>query len=342
MTILKRAALWAAWFGLAALVVEPAMPGRNGSGTYTIPNVFVPGATVTASGHNQNFTDIANELTNSVAADGQTTMTGPLKAASGSVSAPGVAFGSDTDTGMYRIGANNLGISAGGTKIIDVASTGATVTGTLDATAVKIGGGNVWSTGDVKLTLKTSADTGWVMMNDGTIGNASSSATTRANADTETLFILLWTNCSDSYCAVSGGRGASAAADYAANKTIALSKVLGRALAIAGSGSGLTARTLGQTVGAETATIAQANLPNVTLTTNITDSRTWYIDSAQAPSSINTGGAGGAVNYFRHNPPNTYSISVSGSISASTPLGGSGTALSIVDPTTFLNAMIKL
>jgi hypothetical protein len=51
-----------------------------------------------------------------------------------------------------------------------------------------------FSTGDVKLTIKTSADTGWVMMIDRSIGNASSGGTERANADTEDLFTLLWTN----------------------------------------------------------------------------------------------------------------------------------------------------
>ena len=48
-----------------------------------------------------------------------------------------------------------------------------------------------FTTGDVKTTLKTTADAGWVMMNDGTIGDASSGGTTRANADTQALFGLL-------------------------------------------------------------------------------------------------------------------------------------------------------
>lgn len=45
-------------------------------------------------------------------------------AADGSASAPGFAFASDTDTGLYRVGANSLGITAGGTlrKTIDTAA----------------------------------------------------------------------------------------------------------------------------------------------------------------------------------------------------------------------------
>jgi microcystin-dependent protein len=113
---------------------------RNGSGTYTKVNTFVAGNSIAATGHNQNWDDLATEITNSVAADGQTTMTGPLKAASGTVSAPGVTFASDTDCGLYRIGANNIGVAANGAKVLDVATTGLTVTGDINATTVKQAG----------------------------------------------------------------------------------------------------------------------------------------------------------------------------------------------------------
>jgi hypothetical protein len=121
---------------------------------------------------------------------------------------------------------------------------------------------NPWSTGDVKLTLKTAADSGWVLMDDGTIGNAASGGTTRANADTEDLFTLLWTNTADAQCPVSSGRGGSAAADFAADKTITLPLALGRALAAYGTGSGLTARVLAETLGAETHTLVEAEMPS--------------------------------------------------------------------------------
>jgi len=98
-----------------------------------------------------------------------------------------------------------------------------------------------FSTGDVKISLKTVADTGWVLMNDLTIGDASSGATGRANADTSALFALLWANIADQWAPVSTGRGASAVADFAAHKTLALPKTLGRALA--GYGVGTTSET---------------------------------------------------------------------------------------------------
>jgi hypothetical protein len=87
---------------------------RNGSGTMTIPNTLVSGTTITASDHNENYSDIATELTNSIAADGQTSMSGALKLASGTAAAPSGTFGSDTDTGTYRRGSNEYGFTTGG------------------------------------------------------------------------------------------------------------------------------------------------------------------------------------------------------------------------------------
>lgn len=94
-----------------------------------------------------------------------------------------------------------------------------------------------FTTGDVKQTIKTVADTGWVLMNDKSIGDATSGATGRANADTSALYALIWDNVIDTWAPVVGGRGANAAADFAAHKAIALPKTLGRALAGYGVGT---------------------------------------------------------------------------------------------------------
>lgn len=59
------------------------------------------------------------------------TMTGVLVAYAGTEALPGVSFASDTDTGIYRIGANNLGISAAGVKRVDVSTAGVSIVGTL-------------------------------------------------------------------------------------------------------------------------------------------------------------------------------------------------------------------
>ena len=63
------------------------------------------------------------------------TMTGALLSYAGSEGSPGVSFASDTDTGFYRIGANNIGIAVGGVKVADFASGASSIVGTLTATA---------------------------------------------------------------------------------------------------------------------------------------------------------------------------------------------------------------
>lgn len=90
---------------------------RNGSGTFTKVNTFTAGTPITAASHNQNWDDAAAEITNSVAADGQTSMTGPLKASSGTSAAPSHTFASDLDTGGYRSATNEYSVAAGGAQI---------------------------------------------------------------------------------------------------------------------------------------------------------------------------------------------------------------------------------
>jgi hypothetical protein len=216
-------------------------------------------------------------------------------------------------------------------------------TGTLEL--VSGGGGGGFSTSDVKPTFKTTADLGWVMMNDGTIGDASSAASTRANADCQTLFILLWTNVLDTWAPVVGGRGASAAADWAAHKKLTLPKALGRALAFAGAGSGLTSRPLGSTAGAETHTLTAAEQASM---------------SVSGSASVSVSGSG-SINIFNSNPSDanneigfsgndaggvggsqTVTVTGSGSGSISGTATGGGGAHSIMSPEMFMNVMIKL
>lgn len=52
----------------------------------------------------------------------------PNLSADGSAAAPAFSFFNDSDNGVYRIGTNNIGISAGGTKVIDVNATTVNIT----------------------------------------------------------------------------------------------------------------------------------------------------------------------------------------------------------------------
>lgn len=165
---------------------------------------------------------------------------------------------------------------------------------------------SAWSTGDGKITMKVVADTGWVMMNDGTIGSGASGASTRANDDTLALFTLLWTNVGDTFAPVVGGRGGSAALDWAVNKKITLTRQLGRAIGIAGAGAGLTARALGEYLGEENHVLTDAELP----------ADAWV-------------GIGGGPATFDTSPQNAHSW-------------GGGQGHNTMQPTTFWNVMIKL
>lgn len=105
-----------------------------------------------------------------------------------------------------------------------------------------------WSTGDIKHSMLTTAPTGWVRIHGGTIGKAGSGATERANADTQPLYELLWAIDNDIDFPVSGGRGASAASDFAAGKQLTLPDFRGHVLvAVAGSPfDGLVGSQLGE------------------------------------------------------------------------------------------------
>lgn len=118
---------------------------RNGSGTYSTPNSFTSGTTIESAAMNANFSDVGTEITNSVAKDGQTTMTGPFKAANGTASAPGITFGADTDTGFYRKDGNTIGVAAGGVEQFSVSTSGV----------------SFLPTGTAMLFAQTSAPTGW-------------------------------------------------------------------------------------------------------------------------------------------------------------------------------------
>jgi hypothetical protein len=76
----------------------------------------------------------------SVGVDGTLKVTnGVAELADGTAAAPSLTFGSDTNTGLYRVGADTLGIAAGGVKVGEFGSNG--ITGVVrTATAVTASG----------------------------------------------------------------------------------------------------------------------------------------------------------------------------------------------------------
>ncbi len=206
--------------------------------------------------------------------------------------------------------------------------------GTWTDTGATIGSTN-FTTGDLKATWKTTADSGWIMCDDGTIGDVSSGATTLASSTTSSLYTLIWTNFANTEAAVSTGRGASAAADYAAHKTIALPKMLGRVYGIAGAGAGLTSRAMGKATGSETHTLIASELPS----TGYTFTGSAVTSNNNVMGIGNGQAASGSGNLFGST---VTSQSVSVTAAGTVTVSGGDQPHTIVQPTTFLQMMVKL
>lgn len=168
---------------------------------------------------------------------------------------------------------------------------------------------------------------GYILANDGTIGSASSGATTRANSDSYFLFKEIYNNVADVYAPVSGGRSGDPAADFAANKTLRLPLALGRAIGVAGAGSGLTVRSNGEPYGIESVSLSGAqNGPHA-------HGASGTLGFLLEPSG-STGGSTPLVSAAVG--PNTLPVTVTVASS------GSGTAHENMQPTGFQRMFIKL
>lgn len=209
--------------------------------------------------------------------------------------------------------------------------------GTIDPTTI-------FTTGDVKAVYGTGTITGWVRANGRTIGSAISGATERANSDTQALFTWLYN--SDPSLAVSGGRGANAAADWAANKTIAVPDARGRVMAalddmgntaagrLTSSYFGATATTLGAAGGTESYILTTNQIPSHSHT--VTDpGHSHTYNSNTGPNSVSAGTAGFlATNQVINTSGSMTGISINNT--------GGGLAHPIVQPTILVTCYIKL
>lgn len=173
---------------------------------------------------------------------------------------------------------------------------------------------------------------GWLRLNAQTIGDTTSGATSRANGDCQNLFITLWNK--DPTLVVSGGRGASAAADWAASKTLTLPDYRGKGFCgVDGMGSALagvitaattpTPNQIGTIVGTEAVVLSTTQLPSFTPTvtiaaagghthTGVTDSQGIHNHSYTDPGHLHafakafsvglgSGGGGGFSSYIADN-----------------------------------------
>lgn len=194
---------------------------------------------------------------------------------------------------------------------------------------------------------------GYVRLNGLTIGSATSSATERANADCQVLFQYLWNT--DAALVVSGGRGASAAADWTANKQLALPDWRGYNLsALDDMGNAAANRlgtafanptTLGSAGGVALTTLAPTNLPPYTPAGSIANGAisTTVSPNINILASSGVVQVGGGGSFFSYSL-NTLSASSSQSASTFTGAaqGGNSTPLATISPRKLCTFYIKL
>jgi hypothetical protein len=124
---------------------------------------------------------------------------------------------------------------------------------------------------------------GWLLLEDGSIGSVTSGATLLADSSAEPLYIALWDLILDANAPVAGGRGASAASDFAANKSLTLPPSDGRALV---NGAGLYI--VGSVFGSSEVSITKAQTP--AHTHNLEFLARQVNGGTQFPSVADTGG----------------------------------------------------
>lgn len=220
-------------------------------------------------------------------------------------------------------------------------------------------------TGDISFKYRTGTISGWVRAAGRTIGSAASGATERANADCEDLFTLLYAQ--DTTLAVSGGRGANAAADWAANKTIVLPDFRDRALIGLGDMGNADANriadalvdgsktntTLGATVGASTVQLSITEMPGHNHTVNPPNTETTQSGNHRHDIDVTDPGFAGVGSHASGSTQaspsatsrtelggnHTHMLNIPEFTSGST--GGGGAHLNI-QPSMFVTAYLKL
>ena len=203
----------------------------------------------------------------------------------------------------------------------------------------------------------SSVPAGWLLCSGKTIGSASSNGTARANADTQALFNLLWadhTNATRPIFTSAGAastRGASAAADWAANKAIAVADDRGRVSVGKDDMGGAAANRLTAGVSGVDGTLLGAsggdqNLHQHTHSATVTDPGHTHV---AAPYKQFPGASGGLTDRFLSDGNLSASGAVANPLTASSTTGvtvananaGTGSSQN-VQPSSVRNRIVKL
>jgi microcystin-dependent protein len=115
-------------------------------------------------------------------------------------------------------------------------------------------------------------------------------------------------------------------------------------MALAGTGSGLTARVMGTTIGAENSTLITGNLPAYTPSGSISAATGTAASTQLFYGNYNGVNGDGAISPGTTSSKVTVNsnLSIGGQTFTGNAQGGTSTAFTNMQPTTFLNAMVKL
>jgi hypothetical protein len=118
---------------LLCIAAVLCMAPRNSAGTFTLDpsNPVVPSTTISDVWANNTLNDIAIELTGSLSRNNKGNMLAQLGLYDGTVNLPGLAFGSESGSGLYRIGSNDFGFSVNQVKKLELTSSLFTVVSAL-------------------------------------------------------------------------------------------------------------------------------------------------------------------------------------------------------------------
>lgn len=294
---------------------------RNGSGAYSLPEAaFVPNTPISSAAVNSDFSDIATALTGSLARNGEGGMLAILPLANA-----GFTYLADPNTGMGRTAADTQVIICGGANVITATPTGVDILGNLTVSgSFMVGGAVLIPPGLIFPYAAGTAPSGYLICD----GAAYSRSTYAA------LFAVIGT-------VYGAGNGTT---------TFNVPDLRGRVPAqIDGGTNRLPAiANLGDHAGSATNTILQENLPAATLATTIVEpsAGTGHLHNLTGLGTVSvtngTGASQGNLLTTSGGSPATLTTQkqVSG-VTASTALGGSGTALDNTQPTLGVAYLIK-
>jgi len=286
------------------IVKDYEMP-RNGGGVFSLAEPpFIPNTVISSAAVNSDFSDIADALTASLARDGQGGMTGTLPLASG-----GVVYLSDPNTGLRRSAADTQEIFGGGIALATIGPTEVNF-----SVPVKQNGSPLNFIGQVAISSLTNTPPLWL-----------ATGATYLRATYPALWAVAQAEIALGNTFYNNGNGTT---------TFGIAGMEGHgAVGVDTSGLILPGVTvIGAGTGAATKPIAQANLPNVTFTTNINDPQ--HRHSISLLSQGYNVGLGGVqlLSTNSGSPVTPLTEFAPTSITASTPSGGSGTPLNVVQP----------